>query len=257
MCDIPIQDPARRRFLSGLLLGLTATMLPEASLAVATPRQIKGPFYPTAGTRQQLGGPQAGNDLMQAPGATDNAQGDLLFISGKVLSKGGRPLPNTLVEIWQACATGRYLHPGDRAQERAQDPNFQYWGVCLTDAEGRYAFKTIIPLHYPSGFPGWTRPPHIHLRIRRTGHRDYISQFYFDDPTDPANAERFLYFNQRDAELKRIRRSERAKLIVQLDTQAAPHLKSLELAGLKGMTPPVQSLSTAPRFGRFDIRLRA
>src|SRR2546430_3692171 len=54
-----------------------------------------------------------------------------------------------LVEIWQASASGRYTHPDDRNNAAPLDPNFQGWGKAVTDQEGHYLFKTILPGQYP------------------------------------------------------------------------------------------------------------
>src|SRR5919108_4109389 len=68
--------------------------------------------------------------------------GERIIVSGRVLDSDGRPVPNTLVEVWQANAAGRYLHAGDR-HPAPLDPNFSGVGRCMTDAEGHYRFVTI------------------------------------------------------------------------------------------------------------------
>jgi protocatechuate 3,4-dioxygenase beta subunit len=87
------------------------------------------------------------------------------------------PVPNALVEIWQACATGKYNHPGDPNPAKL-DPNFQYWGKAITDANGKYDFKTIIPGHYPAS-ANWERPPHIHYKVHALGFHELTTQLYF------------------------------------------------------------------------------
>ena len=83
-----------------------------------------------------------------------------------------------MVEIWQACASGRYDHPRD-SNPASLDPNFQYWGRALTDAAGAYRFKSVKPGAYPFA-PDWTRPPHVHFRVAAPGFPLLITQMYFE-----------------------------------------------------------------------------
>jgi len=103
-----------------------------------------------------------------------------------VLNISGDPVRNAMVEVWQANAKGRYMHPSD-PNPAPLDPNFQGFAVVTTDAEGRYRFKTIKPAAYPAG-PNLIRPAHIHFQV--SGRQDrLVTQMYFDgDPyntTDP------------------------------------------------------------------------
>jgi protocatechuate 3,4-dioxygenase beta subunit len=101
-----------------------------------------------------------------------------------VLDEDGRPVRNTLVEVWQANATGRYVHKVDQ-HDAPLDPNFLGAGRCMTDDQGRYTFKTIKPGAYPWGnHPNAWRPNHIHFSL----FGDYfasrlVTQMYF--PGDP------------------------------------------------------------------------
>jgi protocatechuate 3,4-dioxygenase beta subunit len=74
--------------------------------------------------------------------------GERMILHGRVVDGNGRPVPHTLVELWQANAAGRYLHDLDR-HPAPLDPNFSGAGRCLTDAEGNYRFITIKPGAYP------------------------------------------------------------------------------------------------------------
>jgi protocatechuate 3,4-dioxygenase beta subunit len=110
--------------------------------------------------------------------------GERIVVTGRVLDGDGRPVPHTLVEVWQANAAGRYAH--DRDQHPAPlDPNFTGAGRCLTDAEGRYRFVTIKPGAYPwrNHHNAW-RPAHIHFSVFGTAFTQrLVTQMYF--PGDP------------------------------------------------------------------------
>jgi protocatechuate 3,4-dioxygenase, beta subunit len=91
--------------------------------------------------------------------------GERIIVSGRVLDSDARPVPHTLVEVWQANAAGRYIDPVDQ-HPAPLDPNFTGAGRCLTDAEGRYRFVTIKPGAYPwqNHANAW-RPAHIHFSL--------------------------------------------------------------------------------------------
>jgi protocatechuate 3,4-dioxygenase beta subunit len=110
--------------------------------------------------------------------------GERIIVTGRVLDERARPVANTLVEIWQANAAGRYVHKTDQ-HDAPLDPNFLGAGRCLTDAQGRYRFLSIKPGAYPWGNHdnAW-RPNHIHFSLfgEYFGSR-LITQMYF--PGDP------------------------------------------------------------------------
>ena len=93
--------------------------------------------------------------------------GERIIVHGRVLDGDGRPVPNTLVEIWQANASGRYRHDGDQ-HPAPLDPNFTGVGRCTTDAEGRYRFVTIKPGAYPwrNHDNAWRAGAHPLLAVR-------------------------------------------------------------------------------------------
>src|SRR5579872_3746395 len=87
--------------------------------------------------------------------------GQTITLSGRVLDSDGRPVPKTLIEIWQTNASGAYLDPADPGF-MSLDPNFTGAGRAVTDSEGRYDFRTIKPAAYPGEVGGLFRPAHIH-----------------------------------------------------------------------------------------------
>jgi len=110
--------------------------------------------------------------------------GERIILHGRVLNENARPVPNTLVEIWQANAGGRYRHKKDTYLAPI-DPNFGGCGRTLTDENGYYYFRTVKPGAYP--WRNWVndwRPAHIHVSVFGTGFAQrLISQCYFEgDP---------------------------------------------------------------------------
>lgn len=110
--------------------------------------------------------------------------GERIIVTGRITDEDGRPVSNTLVEVWQANAAGRYVHKADQ-HNAPLDPNFLGAGRCMTDADGRYRFLSIKPGAYPWGnhTNAW-RPNHIHISL----FGDYfasrlVTQMYF--PGDP------------------------------------------------------------------------
>jgi protocatechuate 3,4-dioxygenase, beta subunit len=113
--------------------------------------------------------------------------GQRIVVSGRVLQDDERPVRNSLVEMWQANAAGRYRHAVDR-HDAPLDPNFDGTGRCLTDSEGRYRFVTIKPGCYPwPNHPNAWRPAHIHFSLfGRAFAQRLVTQMYFpDDPLFP------------------------------------------------------------------------
>ncbi len=141
-------------------------------------------------TLSELTGPLFGHDELKP---TDNDLtkqhagdpiGERIVVSGRVLDENGRPVPHTLVEVWQANSSGRYPHRNDH-HDAPIDPNFSGAGRTLTDAEGRYRFITIRPGEYPwrNHYNAW-RPAHIHFSLFGPAFATRIvTQMYF--PGDP------------------------------------------------------------------------
>lgn len=110
--------------------------------------------------------------------------GERIIVSGRVLDEGGRPVPHTLVEVWQANAAGRYRHVND-GHPAPLDPNFDGYGRAVTDGEGRYRFVSIRPGAYPwKNHPNAWRPAHIHFSLFGPAFTTrLVTQMYF--PGDP------------------------------------------------------------------------
>jgi len=143
----------------------------------STPSEETGPRF-----GHSLVGPQDNNLILNFTGTP--AIGERILVHGRVRDEFGRPVPETLIEIWQANAGGRYRHVKD-TYFAPLDPNFGGCGRTLTDSEGRYRFLTIRPGAYPWPNRGndW-RPMHIHFSV--FGHsfgQRLITQMYFEgDP---------------------------------------------------------------------------
>ena len=110
--------------------------------------------------------------------------GEKIVVTGRVFDEDGKPVRNSLVEVWQANSAGRYWHKRDQ-HEAPLDPNFYGVGKMLTDDEGRYRFVTIKPGPYPWGNhdKAW-RPAHIHFSMFGNVYAQrLVTQMYF--PSDP------------------------------------------------------------------------
>ena len=127
--------------------------------------------------------------------------GEKMILEGRVMDEAGRPVRNSLVEIWQANASGRYHHPGDN-HDAPLDPNFHGLGRTFTDADGSYRFVTIKPGAYPwRNHPYAWRPQHIHFSLLGNAPvQRLITQMYF--PGDPLLAIDPIYQSIPDAKAR-------------------------------------------------------
>lgn len=138
----------------------------------------------------EITGPVFGNDRVRADDADLTRQhageplGERIIVAGRVIDEDGRPVPHTLVEVWQANAAGRYQHKRDQ-HDAPLDPNFTGTGRTLTDAQGNYRFVTIRPGAYPwRNHPNAWRPAHIHFSLFGNAFATrLVTQMYF--PGDP------------------------------------------------------------------------
>lgn len=153
----------------------------------------RGPSQPAVRVRAPA---VTGGGLALAPGLLRAADADLtqhgqseplgekIVVTGRVADEDGRPVRNSLVEVWQCNAAGRYWHKKDQ-HAAPLDPNFFGFGKLLTDDTGRYRFVTIKPGPYPWGNhdKAW-RPAHIHFSLfGNVMAQRLVTQMYF--PSDP------------------------------------------------------------------------
>jgi protocatechuate 3,4-dioxygenase beta subunit len=128
-----------------------------------------------------LGGDIAGHGAKQAIG-------QLIHLKVRVLDEDGAPVGGAVVEIWQANAAGRYIHPNDD-DHAPVDANFYGAARMVTDDSGLVELRTVKPGAYPvPATGGWWRPPHIHFSVfGRVWLSRLVTQMYF--PGEPLNAQ--------------------------------------------------------------------
>ncbi len=181
----------------------TRTRAPSRPL-IAIPQtlsEITGPLY---GHADVLPGEA---DLTRQHAA--EPLGERIIVRGRVLDEAGRPVPNSLIEIWQCNAAGRYIHLADQ-HPAPIDPNFTGAGRCVTDADGAYEFVTIKPGAYPwRNHPNAWRPAHIHFSLFGPSFLTrLVTQMYF--PGDPLFAYDPIFNSVSDAPA-------RARMVCQFD----------------------------------------
>jgi protocatechuate 3,4-dioxygenase beta subunit len=181
-----------------------------------TAAQTEGPFYPD---KLPL---DTDNDLLIVNNDLTPATGEVTWLNGRILDARGEPIRNAVVEIWQADASGVYLHTKDTHAKR--DAHFQGYGRFLTSSTGEYAFRTIKPVPYPG------RTPHIHFKVRRGGKELLTTQCYIKG--NP--------LNEKDGVYKDIA-SEQARASVSVDFAPLKGSKAGELTAkfdiVLGLTP--------------------
>lgn len=140
-----------------------------------TPSQTVGPFFSKALLHEGW------NDL-----TARDAVGQTVVITGRVLDGDGAPVPDALIEIWQANAAGRYNHPDD-VRDLPLDPRFSGFGRAGTDEQGRFRFRTIKPGPVP-GVGGTMQAPHLNVSVFARGLlKRLVTRIYF--PDEPLNAQ--------------------------------------------------------------------
>lgn len=178
MTSYPRPEPASQPRLAYPAYASTVRRAP-ARLPIPLPHtlsELTGPVY----GHHPIG--ESDNDLTrQHPG---EPLGERIIVAGRVLDEDGRPIPHTLIELWQSNAAGRYLHQADN-HPAPLDPNFSGAGRTITDANGHYRFLTVKPGAYPwrNHANAW-RPAHIHFSLFGPCFiTRLITQMYFpDDP---------------------------------------------------------------------------
>jgi protocatechuate 3,4-dioxygenase alpha subunit len=164
-----------------------------------TPSQTVGPFFAFG----LLGGP-LGADLV-----TPDTQG-AIRIEGVVYDGAGQPVPDAVVEIWQANKRGRYAHPADTRHELPLDSAFDGFGRCGSDSEGSFAFLTVKPGPVPF-VDGRLQAPHIDVGVFARGLlKRLVTRIYFPDEPDA---------NAADPVLSRLDPEERSTLIAWRDVE--------------------------------------
>jgi protocatechuate 3,4-dioxygenase alpha subunit len=142
---------------------------------IATPGQTVGPFFALGLDRPEW------SDLTR-----DNPQGERIVIAGRVLDGDGAPVPDAVLELWQANAAGRYDHADDRQAEKPLDPNFHGYGRAATDPQGRFRITTVKPGPVP-GRGNTLQAPHISVAFFSRGLlKQLYTRIYFAD--EAANA---------------------------------------------------------------------
>jgi protocatechuate 3,4-dioxygenase beta subunit len=158
---------------SALTLTLEPTTPPPTPTEPA-PTLTQEPSPTAAATLPPAVTPSPEQKLLGGFVAAPEIDGEVLYLLGQVMDIQGEPLPGATVEIWQTDASGVYDHPGDPGTE-SRDRTFQFFGSSVADADGWYAFRTLMPGRYEP------RPRHIHFKVKQDGATLLTSQFYFSD----------------------------------------------------------------------------
>ncbi len=140
-----------------------------------TPSQTVGPFL-------GIGLPWPDGPFVVPPGTTDS-----IVIEGRVLDGDGQPVPDALVETWQADPDGRFDHPDDPRGRAAAHGGFRGFGRSATDPSGNYQIVTLRPGALPCP-GGGTEAPHLDVSVFARGLLDrVVTRIYFADEAE-ANA---------------------------------------------------------------------
>jgi protocatechuate 3,4-dioxygenase, beta subunit len=241
--EIPMTDKNKLSRRTSFKIGIGAVGAAASAPAVAsmcgfgTGEQPLGPFFPNAGTPTRvIREDQNPNtplhlandaDLTFVQGRSGTANGQFVYVMGRLTDDDCNPIANATIVVWQASDSGKYNHNGDGANStfrhpktgvlirRKLDSNFQFWGKIQTNDEGNYVFKTIIPGFYPANLDsGWFRPPHIHFMVTAIGLPQFVTQMYFKGEIQ--NSDFIEELNRADPLLqsRSISKEQREKLIV-------------------------------------------
>jgi protocatechuate 3,4-dioxygenase beta subunit len=174
-----------------------------------TTRAPTRPLLPLPEELHALAAPVFGEDEVSSADSDLTVQGsgeplgERIIVTGRLVDEDGKPVPQALIEIWQANAAGRYRHDVDR-HPAPLDPNFTGAGRTLTDGEGAYRFVTIKPGAYPwRNHPNAWRPAHIHFSLfGRAFTQRLVTQMYF--PGDPLFEFDPIFHSVRDAKAREL-----------------------------------------------------
>jgi protocatechuate 3,4-dioxygenase beta subunit len=159
---------SRRRLLKSLLLtsgGIFSADLCAEALTL-TPQAGEGPYFPDHLPLDQ------DNDLLQILGGQAPAEGVVTEVGGRLLNADGKPVPEAMIELWQADSNGCYLHSRGVQKGKDRDPRFQGYGKILTNEEGEYRFRTIKPGLYTG------RTIHWHIAVNQGDKRILTTQLF-------------------------------------------------------------------------------
>ena len=174
---------------NNVFVGHGAIILPGVSLGelIRTPWQGEGPFYPDRIPED------TDNDLVKNGHSTIEAGGKILNLMGSLVNRDSKPIKGMTAEIWQTDMNGVYLHTGS-FRSKMRDDQFQGFGRSITDRNGHFFFRTIIPVEYPG------RTPHIHLKLWNERENVLTTQLYIQGHS--LNKEDFLFKRMTIAEQK-------------------------------------------------------
>ena len=159
-----------------------------------TPSQTIGPFFhyglPWKGGADLVGKSDMGaradlipesHYLLACPSPRDPPRGEVIEIAGRVLDARDEPVPDAMIEIWQANAAGRYASDEDRREDVPLDPAFVGWGRAAALADGEWRFRTVMPGRVP-GPAGTTQAAHVAVSIFARGMlKRLATRIYFAD----------------------------------------------------------------------------
>ncbi len=171
-----------------------------------TPSQTVGPFYSIGLTDREM------NSLV-----SDSTHGQRIRVEGQVIDGDGKPVPDAMIEIWQANAYGRYNHPDDK-QEKPLDGSFTGWGRSGADPNGFYFFDTIKPGPVPASESS-VQAPHINITVFARGMLAHaFTRIYFsDEPENETDPVLNSIIKERRQTLIADRREESGKTIYRFD----------------------------------------
>lgn len=207
----------------------------KAVACQVSPRQELGPFPPMKALTQS----DHDVDLTMVRGQTEQALGKVIHVRGRVLDEQCQPVAGAIVVIWQSNHHGRYHHEYDN-NPAEMDPNFQGWGQVITNDQGAYQFKTILPGLYGR------RTRHIHFKVSRRGYHEMVTQMYFEGEDR----------NQTDGLLNQLTHDEQQRVICQLEDQDGTPTATFDINIEKLREGTVPEKVLAEYTGRYQFQVK-